>query len=166
MLIKEKLDYQSRPKPITFLATDTVKHALDVMCEKNIGSIVVVDDHNHVLGIVTERDMMIRVLGPAIDVHRTVLADIMTQDVKVANETDELIDWLQTMSNERFRHLPIVNESGHLVALLSQGDFVAYTWPELYDKLRKDIKGRLEHIFPVAMVAFAVLTLVFIALQY
>jgi len=165
MLIKEKLDYQSRPNPITFLATDSVKQALSVMCEKNIGSIVVVDHKNHVIGIVTERDMMIRVLGPGIDVSNTTLSAIMTHDVKVANENDELIDWLQTMSNERFRHLPIVNENGALVALLSQGDFVAYTWPELYEKVRKSIKGRLEHIFPVAMVVFATLTLGFIALQ-
>ena len=41
------------------------------------------------------------------------------------------------MSNERFRHLPIINENGKLVNVLSQGDFVSYTWPSLLMLLKE-----------------------------
>ena len=166
VIIKEKLDYKSMPQPITFLPTDTVQRALDVMCEKNIGSIVVVDEAKHVVGIVTERDMMRRVLGAKLNPSEVNLESIMTKDVRIANENDELMDWLQTMSSERFRHLPVVNQKDELVALLSQGDFVAYTWPALYDQVRRDIKGKIEHTFPILLIVFAMLTLILIAFNF
>ena len=55
----------------------------------------------------------------------------MTTDLKLAYEDDLVGDWLRIMSNERFRHLPVIDRQGHLVNLMSQGDFVSYTWPQL-----------------------------------
>ncbi len=47
----------------------------------------------------------------------------MTTNVRAARESDELVDWLQIMTTERFRHLPIVDEQGKLVNMMSQGGF-------------------------------------------
>ncbi len=55
----------------------------------------------------------------------------MTTDLKVARADDDLLDWLRLMSNERFRHLPVVDDQGVIIGMMSQGDFVSYTWPEL-----------------------------------
>ena len=40
------------------------------------------------------------------------------------------------MSNERFRHLPVVDENGHIKAVFTQGDFVSYTWPDLMYQMK------------------------------
>ena len=68
------------------------------------------------------------------------------------------------MSNERFRHLPIVDESGRLTNILSQGDFVAYTWPELLLLVRKKAKETLRPNM-YTLVAILFYTLIVIAMS-
>lgn len=163
MKIKDKPDFKTKPKPVTFSADDTVRSALNIMCEKNIGSIIILDSDQKVAGIVTERDMMRRVLGKDRNPDKTILADIMTTDIRTANEEDNLVDWMHTMSDERFRHLPVVDAEGKLVTMMSQGDFVAHTFPDLYEAFRLDLKGRLGRGFQISLIIFAVLTLGLIA---
>lgn len=165
MKIKDRLDFASKPKPVTFRPDDTVRAALNVMCEKNIGSIIVVNDDNKVAGIVTERDMMIRVLGQDKNPDKTKISDIMSEAVRKASLDDDLVDWLKVMSNERFRHLPIVDSEGRLVNMMSQGDFVAFTYPDLYEKVRQDLAGRLGKTLQIFLIVAAVVTLGFIAFQ-
>ena len=64
----------------------------------------------------------------------------MTTTVRCANEDDDVIDWLRIMSNERFRHLPVVNDDGKIINMMSQGDFVSYTWPEILNSLKGKAK--------------------------
>jgi Mg/Co/Ni transporter MgtE len=68
----------------------------------------------------------------------------MTTDLKVARAEDDLLDWLRHMSNERFRHLPVVDDEGRLISILSQGDFVSYTWPELMSRLREQARATFD----------------------
>lgn len=163
MKIKDKPDFKTKPKPVTFSPNDSVRSALEIMCEKNIGSIIVVHSDQKVAGIVTERDMMKRVLGKDRNPDKTTLAEIMSTDIRSANEDDNLVDWMHTMSSERFRHLPVVDDEGRLINMMSQGDFVAHTFPDLYEALRQDLKGRLGRGFQIALILFAVLTLGLIA---
>ncbi len=163
MKIKDEPNIKNKPDPLTFNPEDSVRTALDIMCEKNVGSIVVITPDNMVAGIVTERDMMIRVLGPGLDPAKTKLSEIMTTDVKTANINDELVDWMKTMSNQRFRHLPVVDEHGKLINVMSQGDFVAHTWPDLYEKISNDLGGIAKPL-QIGLVVFTVLTLILIAL--
>lgn len=165
MKIKDKLDFKTKPKPVTFAPDDSVRMALNVMCEKNIGSIIVVHPDHKIAGIVTERDMMIRMLGQNRNPDTTKLSDVMSTRVRAANEDDSLVDWMHTMSNERFRHLPVVDCEGRLINMMSQGDFVAHTFPDLYDAIRQNLKGRLGQSFQIALIVFAVLTLGLIAFK-
>lgn len=131
MKIKDRQEFKSKPNPFTLLASAPVADAVDVMAEKNIGSVVILDDDRRVRGIVTERDLLRRLLRYNLDQKTTTLSDIMTSEVKTAHEDDDVVDWLRIMSNERFRHLPVVDEEGRLINVFSQGDFVSYTWPSL-----------------------------------
>jgi len=97
---------------------------------------VILDDDRKVVGIVTERDLLRRLLNVGLDPAKTPLSKIMTSDVKTASVDDQVIEWLRQMSNERFRHLPVVDRDGRLINMLSQGDFVSFTWPELLLNLR------------------------------
>jgi CBS domain-containing protein len=129
--IKDRQEFKSKPLPFTLNANDPVADAVRVMADKNIGSVVILDDDRQVRGIVTERDLLRRLLRYNLNQETTALSAIMTSEVKTARENDEVIDWLRIMSNERFRHLPVVDDEGKLINVLSQGDFVSYTWPSL-----------------------------------
>jgi len=161
MKLKDRPEYSSKPAPFALHGSDMVATAVKTMSDKNIGSVVVVDDAKKVKGIVTERDLMRRLLGKSLDPMTTPLSAIMTTEVRTASKDDELIDWLRQMSNERFRHLPIVDEQGCLVNIMSQGDFVSFTWPDLLgllkEKTRDTFKGNASQapILIIGMLVYA-----------
>lgn len=137
MKIKERLEFTNKPPPYALHGEEKVATAIASMAKMNIGSVVIIDDYMKVQGIVTERDLVRRLLGEKRDPDTTNLADIMTTNPRTAHEDDDVVEQLRLMSNERFRHLPIVDETGRLKSILSQGDFVAYTWPELLVLVKK-----------------------------
>jgi signal-transduction protein with cAMP-binding, CBS, and nucleotidyltransferase domain len=78
MKIKDKLDYETKPKPFTLRINATVEDALHVMCEKNFGSIVIVHDDETIAGILTEQDMMRRVPHQGLEPATTAITDVMS----------------------------------------------------------------------------------------
>lgn len=157
MKIKERPEFASKKKPLAFSPETSLETALNEMAEKRYGSVIVVNDNNNVMGIVTERDLMVKVLHKDLKPSKTQLKDIMTTEVKIAHDDDNVIDWIQVMSNERFRHLPIVNENDELVSVMSQGDFVAYTWPELLSDMKDKTKTTVGRFYEVFLILVAVL---------
>jgi CBS domain-containing protein len=139
MKIKDRTEFKSKAPVLTFSATDKVIKAVRVMSEKNYGASVIVDNDNKPVGIVTERDFMRRLLAKGLDVNTTPISEIMTRDLKLASADDNVVDWLRIMSNERFRHLPVVDAQGKLLNLMSQGDFVSYTWPQLIERAKEAV---------------------------
>ncbi len=131
MKIKDRPEFRSKPEPLAMTAERPVADAISAMSAKNYGSIIVVDEAGKLSGIVTERDLMTRLLDKGRDPKTTTLGEIMTRQLRVARMDDDLIDWLRIMSNERFRRLPVVDEDNRPIAIMTQGDFVSYTWPDL-----------------------------------
>ena len=129
--LKDRPEYNSKPKPITFKKTDTVASAVKVMSDKNYGSVVIVDNQNKVIGTCTERDILKKLVNGKLSAEKTKIAEIMTENPRVGSENDEVLPWLRTMSNDRFRRLPVVDSQGKIKAIFTQGDFVSYTWPDL-----------------------------------
>ena len=141
MQLKDRPEFGSKPKPLTFPETATVKEAVAAMSEKNFGSVIIVDDDQKVIGVMTERDVMKKLVNVGKDAAETKLSDIMTRDPRLAKETDDVVDWLRIMSNERFRRLPVVDGDGRIKAVFTQGDFVSYTWPDLVYQARQLAKA-------------------------
>jgi CBS-domain-containing membrane protein len=96
---------------------------------------------------------MNKVVANELDVHATVLSDIMTENPRVARETDDLIDWLRIMSNERFRRLPVIDDNGQIKAVFTQGDFVSYTWPDLMYQMKSIATATLSKNWAVFLIA-------------
>ncbi|MEM6782090.1 MAG: CBS domain-containing protein [Pseudomonadota bacterium] len=157
MKIKDRPEYDSKPKPVTFLRDDLVSDAIEVMSNGNFGSVVIMEKDNSIAGIVTERDLMRRLLFHKKNPEKTPLSEIMTAEVRVAKEDDNLIDWLRIMSNERFRHLPVVDEDGKLVNMMSQGDFVSYTWPELFSRIKENTAATFGSTYQIILIIFGIL---------
>lgn len=113
-----------------------LQSAIQVMADKNYGCVVVTSEKK-VKGIFTERDLMRRIVAKQLDPTQLTLGDVMTKNPHVAHLNDDVSDSMRRMSQGRFRHLPIVDENDNLVGLLSQGDFVAYTWFDLFNRITK-----------------------------
>lgn len=160
--IGERPEYKSKAPVLKFFSNDMTGHAVKAMSEKNYGAVVVVDQENRPVGIVTERDLMRRLLAKGLSSETTPLADIMTRDLKVARESDEVLVWVRQMSNERFRHVPVVDAEGRLINVMSQGDFVSYTWPDLLNRVKDQTGHALNFQFqlPVLAAGFALYTVI------
>ncbi len=159
MRIKDRPEYRSKSPVLTFTPDDTVLAAVKAMSEKNYGAVVIVDPAKKPVGIVTERDFMRRLLNNSLDPKTTKLREIMTADVKVARAEDDLLDWLRQMSNDRFRHLPVVDDDGIVINMMSQGDFVSYTWPQLLGRVVEQAKATFD-LSPSLFVAGGALIMV------
>lgn len=132
MLIADRPEFAQKPPPLTCSPDDMIEATAQAMSAYNYGCAVVVDGENEVIGILTERDILTRVVAVHRSPAQTRVSDVMTANPRTGRADDDVVDWLRIMSNERFRRLPILDADGKLVALFTLGDFVAYTWPELF----------------------------------
>jgi CBS domain-containing protein len=111
------------PKVITAAATTTVQEIAALLASKRIGAIVVTGADGSVEGIVSERDIVGAVgrLGAACLDHA--VATVMTRHVVTCTPTESLDQLFATMTEGRFRHVPVV-DAGRLVGIVSIGDAV------------------------------------------
>jgi CBS domain-containing protein len=87
--------------------SSTVLDAVKFMAEKNIGAVPVVDG-NKLVGIFSERDVVKRVIARGLDPATTPLAEVMTTQIVVANESESYESCLKKMQQAHCRHLPVV----------------------------------------------------------
>ena len=156
MKISDRPEFKSKKPPLTFTENETVLKAVKAMKNDNFGSVVITDKNNKVKGIVTEKRFAKKVNPKFNEPKTTKLKQIMTSPVKVAKRDDNLLTWLRQMSNERFRHVPVVDKDGKLINVMSQGDFVSYTWPNLMYQVKEVAK---ENYFKANQVVLIVLSL-------
>lgn len=134
--LMDRPEYKNKQRPLTHTPETTVFDAAEEMSKNRYGSVVVVDTEDKVVGVVTERDIMNKLVVGGLDAKKTPLSAIMTENPRLAKETDDMLDWLRIMSNERFRRLPVVDDQGRIKAVFTQGDFVSYTWPDLMYQMK------------------------------
>ncbi|MHC4548981.1 MAG: CBS domain-containing protein [Planctomycetota bacterium] len=114
------------PEPAVSVAPDDdLRVVVQRMSERGQGCAVVVAD-DRVVGIFTERDAVVRVLAPGSEVSRLKVKDVMTPDPERLTLEDTLGYALHKMSVNGFRHLPIVDDQGRLVGVISQREGVRY----------------------------------------
>lgn len=92
------------------------------MTRAHCGSVLVVDTPGHLLGIVTERDLMTRVLAKALDPQKTLLSDIMTRNPFCVPPEMPVPDAVLIMIERGFRHLPIVGPNAKILGVFSVRD--------------------------------------------
>jgi CBS domain-containing protein len=102
----------------------SVEQAVDDLCALRVGALVVSDDGRHVEGIISERDVM-RALGDhGADALARPVSSVMSTEVVTCRAKDSVEELMVTMTEHRFRHLPVVDSDGLLVAIVSIGDVV------------------------------------------
>jgi CBS domain-containing protein len=107
----------------TLPATASISEAVDILNAHNIGAVVVTDENNLVVGILSERDV-VRQLGgdPAHTLSRSV-GDCMSSSVITCSRDTDIAMVMERMTTFRIRHIPVI-ENGDLVGIVSIGDVV------------------------------------------
>jgi CBS domain-containing protein len=103
--------------------------AAAIMRDRNVGSVPIVED-GYLLGIVTDRDLTLRVVAPGLDPNTTRVDEVATSNLHSAQPDDSLDEVYERMAIWRIRRLPVVEADGTLVGMLAQADLVH----ELKDK--------------------------------
>jgi len=104
---------------------DTVQEIADRLAHKKIGAIVIVGGGGSVIGIISERDLIRVIAQRGADALSMPVSEVMTREVVVCSEATSVDDIMEMMTNGRFRHLPVVEES-RLVGIVSIGDIVKH----------------------------------------
>ncbi|MEM7652074.1 MAG: CBS domain-containing protein [Pseudomonadota bacterium] len=126
-------DIVPRQEVTTMAATATVQDAAEMMAGRRIGA-VVISGGRGVDGIVTERDVLTRVVAKQLDPKATPLSAVMTKNPDTVSPDSSAADALQKMATHGYRHLPVV-EDGSLVAMVSIRDLYAAVTEQLEAEL-------------------------------
>lgn len=116
----ESLLASKGPRVITIAPQATIRQALGLLAEHNIGALVVVDAGGAPVGILSERDI-VRTAARNERVFVETVDRLMTREVVVATPRDDLVSVGNTLTEKRIRHLPVVDQ-GRLVGIVSIGD--------------------------------------------
>ena len=122
MKINDVIHAKSQQAVVTISPDATVRELVALLAEHNVGALVVSEDGERVSGIVSERDVVRRLHQDATVLDHAVSA-IMTADVRTCAGDDGLTELMQTMTEHRIRHVPVVAD-GRLTGIISIGDVV------------------------------------------
>jgi len=114
----------AKPKALwTIGARDTALSAMQLMADKNIGLLVVME-HRAIVGVLSERDCVRRLVLAGKSPEATSVADIMVRNVVKADIANSFVDCLKLMHEHQIRHLPVI-ENDDLVGLISVRDLLS-----------------------------------------
>ena len=108
---------------ITVTADQTIRDALATLAKHNFGALVVVNSSIKPVGIISERDI-VRLAARNEDCFSMLVGEVMTKNLITGVRQDELRAVANTMIEKRIRHLPIVDDQGKLIGIISIGDIV------------------------------------------
>lgn len=110
---------------VTCITPDsTVQECAKIMCNKHIGCIPVCDGSNQVVGLVTDRDIILRSVACDKDVKQTPISDIMSCKVCCCGPDMEIEEAEKLMGEQQIRRIPVV-DNGKIVGILTLGDLAA-----------------------------------------
>lgn len=115
---------------------DTLVEAAKLMREYQVGSIVIVEERNglrYPVGIVTDRDLVIELIAKEVDINSVTLGDVMYRDIILGKENDDINETIKIMRQRGIRRLPVVDDRGVLVGIVTMDDLIDLIAEELKD---------------------------------
>ena len=103
---------------------DTVSKVAQLMKREDIGPVLIVDNERSktLVGIVTDRDLAIKVVGEGRDPQKTRVEDVMTRKLVTCHADDDVDVAMKAMAQHQLRRIPVVDENMKLVGIISQAD--------------------------------------------
>jgi CBS domain-containing protein len=110
--------------PVCCLPNDTVAKAAELMKNANIGSIPVIENaqSQKLVGIVTDRDLALKVIAGGLDAKSTTVERVMTHQVVTCHADDDLQKALDAMAEHQLRRVPVVDNDNRIVGIIAQAD--------------------------------------------
>ncbi|WP_025762831.1 CBS domain-containing protein [Dyadobacter tibetensis] len=129
---------QKKTEPISVNPETTVYEALELMLEKNIGALLVMEQENFV-GILTERDYARKVILKGLSSKNVKIGEIMTVNSATVTSDTSIEECMEYMTHKFIRHLPVIDDD-KLIGIISIGDVVKYIIED-----QEYIIGNLKH---------------------
>jgi len=123
MKVKDMLGRAVRT-PVTVTGDKTIREAMKLLVENNIGSLIVVDNDGVPVGIITERDIFRMTYEHQGKIMDMMVADHMTTKMLIGLPDDDIEYIAQVITQNRIRHIPIIDEKNRLNGIVSIGDVV------------------------------------------
>ena len=110
--------------PACCLPDELVIDVAQLMLDEDVGSVPVIEDEGtkKLIGIVTDRDLALKVVAEGRDPKSTKVADVMTRQVVTCYADDSLQKALDAMSEHQLRRIPVVDKGEHIVGIIAQAD--------------------------------------------
>ena len=110
--------------PVTGLPSNTVEDIAQLMKAENVGPVPIVEsqESRKLIGIVTDRDLAIKVVAQGRDPKSTRVEEVMTRELVTCHPGDELQRALDAMGVHQLRRMPVVDSRGAIVGIISQAD--------------------------------------------
>ena len=110
--------------PACCVSSDTVEQCAEMMKTHDVGSMPVVENEGsrRLVGIITDRDVTVKVVGEGLDPKATRVGDIMSREPVVARPDEELDQAMEQMRDRQIRRIPVVDEQHRLVGIIAQAD--------------------------------------------
>ena len=118
MKVKDCMCYE-----VVYLTPEsTVEDCAKLMCSKHVGCIPVCDNNKTIVGLVTDRDVILRSIACDKDIKNTLISDIMTCKVCSCGPEEDINEAEKKMSEEQIRRLPVVDENNKIIGIITLGD--------------------------------------------
>ena len=108
--------------PRTVKPTDSVQQIAQIMIDEDCGIVPVCEEGGRLVGVVTDRDIVCRLVARGIDMKNARAQDVMTDDVECVTEQDSLCDVLRLMSEHQIRRIPVVARGDRLCGIIAMSD--------------------------------------------
>jgi CBS domain-containing protein len=110
--------------PVCCLPGDSVSQAARVMRREHVGPVPVISDEQtrELIGIVTDRDLAIKVVAESRDSNKTTVGEVMTNTIIACREDDDMSSAIAAMEEHQIRRIPVIDQGGRIVGIISQAD--------------------------------------------
>lgn len=110
--------------PVCCLPTETIGAVARMMRREDVGAVPVINDERQkqLIGIVTDRDLAIKVVAESRDPNHTTVQAVMSTSIIACRSSDDFSSAIKAMEEYRIRHIPVLDDEGRIVGIISQAD--------------------------------------------
>ena len=112
------------PNPAACQPNDSVRSVAEIMKREDVGSVPVVEgrDNPRLVGMVTDRDLTVKIIAGGADIDSATVKDAMTPNPASVREDEDVSKGVRMMAERQVRRLPVVDGQGHLSGIIAQAD--------------------------------------------
>ncbi len=126
--------------PACCMPDDSAQHAAKMMCERNVGSIPVIDRQSQTLvGMITDRDLCCSIVAQGLDAKTTPIEQFVTHNPVTCRDGENLEKCERLMQEHQVRRIPVVDGENHVIGIVAQADLALKDKPERVHKTVAEI---------------------------